>query len=33
MARASTRIGDGKAAERIARRLYDELHGARQPAA
>ena len=33
MAKASTRIGDGKAAERIARRLYDELHGARRPAA
>ncbi|WP_374597316.1 non-hydrolyzing UDP-N-acetylglucosamine 2-epimerase [Sphingosinicella sp.] len=28
MAKPSTRIGDGKAAERIARRLYDELHSA-----
>lgn len=33
MANASTRIGDGKAAERIARRLHDELHAARRPAA
>lgn len=33
MANASTRIGDGKAAERIARRLYDELHTVRRPAA
>jgi len=33
MANASRRIGDGKAAERIARRLYEELHIVRCPAA
>ncbi|BBE33808.1 non-hydrolyzing UDP-N-acetylglucosamine 2-epimerase [Sphingosinicella microcystinivorans] len=33
MTNASRRIGDGKAAERIARRLYAELHGVPHPAA
>ncbi|WP_293783550.1 UDP-N-acetylglucosamine 2-epimerase (non-hydrolyzing) [Sphingosinicella sp.] len=33
MAIASTRIGDGKAADRIARRLRDELRAAQRPAA